>query len=199
MAVLRVDHPTSKNSSPARPTRTRSPTSYSVGSPMPSCRPSATIRLEPALPDLPIPRQRLQGHLRTAEAIGIPSEIQDYPCPRPLREDRQTGHHNGEPGVLFLDAPTAPTLSPTCIPSKPPILRGAVAWPLRELLPRFGEPGQHLGPDHAVDWSACMIRCNWPPASWMMSWMPMPTFRPCRNSAKPLCAPGASDWASWAR
>jgi ribonucleoside-diphosphate reductase alpha chain len=46
-------------------------------------------------------------------------------------------HHNGEPGLLFLDA--ANRTNPVRVGSHQP-LRRAMAWSVRELLPGFSEP-----------------------------------------------------------
>ncbi len=87
-----------------------------------------------------------KGHWNRLKPRVCPSEL----LPRSRRATLfqkivEQAHHNGEPGVLFLDAANRSNPVPHLYPlevDKP--VRRAMAWPIRELLPGLGQPERTL-------------------------------------------------------
>ena len=190
----------SKSSSPARPTRTRSPTSTSrSASPMPSCGRSRRRDWDLRFPDVR-PGYRASRHARAGEAAGIPSRSVKRVRARDLFDKIvKQAHHNGEPGVLFLDAANRANPVPHLYQLEATNPCGE-QWlgPYENCCLGSVNLAQHFGPDGTVDWES--LRQSVVDSTRFLDDVvePTPTSRPCRSCAKPPTAPAASAWASWA-
>ena len=105
-------------------------------------------------PGCRLPISWFQGTLEQAEAAGIPITVYKTVRARELFEKIVTqAHHNGEPGMLFLDAANRSNPVPHLYPARSDqSLRRTVAWALRKLLPGFGEPCAAFWSRWKVDW-----------------------------------------------
>jgi ribonucleoside-diphosphate reductase alpha chain len=157
MAVLRVDHPDVEEFISSK-TNENQITNFNISvgitdAFMQAVRDDTDWSLR--FPDLSDPRAKgFKGTFEQAEAIGIPFKKYKTIRARDLFEKIvKQAHHNGEPGVLFLDAANRSNPVPHLYPLEATNPCGE-QWlgPYENCCLGSVNLAQHLGPDHAVDW-----------------------------------------------
>jgi ribonucleoside-diphosphate reductase alpha chain len=157
MAVLRVDHPDIEEFITCK-TDENAITNFNISVGITDDFMEAVLNDEDwplRFPDVRSPLYKgFNGALEDAEAAGIPIETYKIVRARPLFEKiARQAHHNGEPGVLFLD--TANRANPV-----PHLYRLEATNPCGEQFLGSYENcclgsinlAQHFGPDGSVDW-----------------------------------------------
>ena len=185
MAVLRVDHPDIEDFITCK-TNENQITNFNISVGITDAFMRAVENddgWDLRFPDVTDPRYRgFDGTLEQARDAGMPIKVYKRVRARDLFDKIvQQSHHNGEPGVLFLDAAnrTNPVPAPVPARSHQP-LRRAVAWDptrtaawVRSTWPSTSAP--------TTGWigTSCAKRWRPPPASWITWWTPTSTCRPC--------------------
>jgi ribonucleoside-diphosphate reductase alpha chain len=157
MAVLRVDHPDIEEFVTCK-TNENQITNFNISVGITDAFMQAvkddtewTLRY----PDLTDPRAKgFKGTFEQAEAAGIPFKKYKTLRARDLFEKIvQQAHHNGEPGVLFLDAANRSNPVPHLYQLEATNPCGE-QWlgPYENCCLGSVNLAQHLGPDHTVDW-----------------------------------------------
>jgi ribonucleoside-diphosphate reductase alpha chain len=157
MAVLRVDHPDIEDFISCK-TNENQITNFNISVGITDAFMNAvrddrdwTLRF----PDLTDPRAKgFKGTFEQAEAAGIPFKNYKTLRARDLFEKIvKQAHHNGEPGVLFLDAANRSNPVPHLYPLEATNPCGE-QWlgPYENCCLGSINLAQHLGPDHTVDW-----------------------------------------------
>ena len=157
MAVLRVDHPDVEEFITCK-TNENQITNFNISvgitdAFMAAVRDDLDWTLH--FPDLSDPRAKgFKGTFEQAEAAGIPFKNYKTLRARDLFEKIvKQAHHNGEPGVLFLDAANRSNPVPHLYPLEATNPCGE-QWlgPYENCCLGSVNLAQHLGPDHSVDW-----------------------------------------------
>jgi ribonucleoside-diphosphate reductase alpha chain len=159
MAVLRVDHPDVEEFITCK-TNENQITNFNISVGITDAFMAAvrddldwTLRY----PDLSDPRAKgFKGTFEQAEAAGIPFKNYKTLRARDLFEKIvKQAHHNGEPGVLFLDAANRTNPVPHLYPLEATNPCGE-QWlgPYENCCLGSVNLAQHLGPDHSVDWES---------------------------------------------
>jgi ribonucleoside-diphosphate reductase alpha chain len=159
MAVLRVDHPDVEDFISCK-TNENQITNFNISVGITDAFMTAvrddtewTLRF----PDLTDPRAKgFKGTFEQAEAAGIPFKNYKTLRARDLFEKIvKQAHHNGEPGVLFLDAANRSNPVPHLYPLEATNPCGE-QWlgPYENCCLGSVNLAEHLGPDHTVDWEA---------------------------------------------
>ena len=157
MAVLRVDHPDIEEFITCK-TNENQITNFNISvgitdAFMQAVKDDADWTLR--FPDLSDPRAKgFKGTFEQAEAAGIPFKKLKTVRARDLFEKiTRQAHHNGEPGVLFLDAANRSNPVPHLYPLEATNPCGE-QWlgPYENCCLGSVNLAQHLGPDHTVDW-----------------------------------------------
>ncbi|MFZ5810229.1 MAG: adenosylcobalamin-dependent ribonucleoside-diphosphate reductase [Chloroflexota bacterium] len=157
MAVLRVDHPDIEEFITCK-TDENSITNFNISVGITDAFMKAVIQgadWELRFPDVMSPEyHHFDGTLEQAEAAGIPIKTYKVVKARELFEKivRQA-HHNGEPGVLFLDAANMSNPVPHLYPLEATNPCGE-QWlgPYENCCLGSINLAQHFGPNHSVDW-----------------------------------------------
>ena len=157
MAVLRVDHPDIEEFITCK-TDENAITNFNISVGITDAFMKAVIQgadWELRFPDVTAPEYKdFDGTLEQAEAAGIPIKVYKVVKARELFEKivRQA-HHNGEPGVLFLDAAnvTNPVPHLYLLEATNPC---GEQWlgPYENCCLGSINLAQHFAPDHQVDW-----------------------------------------------
>jgi ribonucleoside-diphosphate reductase alpha chain len=159
MAVLRVDHPDVEEFIACK-TNENQITNFNISvgitdAFMQAVKEDADWTLR--YPDLSDARAKgFKGTFEQAEAAGIPFKKYKTVRARELFEKIvKQAHHNGEPGVLFLDAANRSNPVPHLYPLEATNPCGE-QWlgPYENCCLGSVNLAQHLGPDHTVDWEA---------------------------------------------
>lgn len=158
MAVLRVDHPDIEDFISCK-TNENQITNFniSVGITDDFMRAvEADEAWDLRFPDISDPRTKgFKGTFEQAEAQGIPFKVYKTVSARELfHKIVQQAHHNGEPGVLFLDAANRSNPVPHLYQLEATNPCGE-QWlgPYENCCLGSINLAQHLGPDHTVDWA----------------------------------------------
>lgn len=157
MAVLRVDHPDIEEFITCK-TDENVITNFNISVGITDAFMKAVIQgadWELRFPDVTAPVYKdFDGTLEQAEAAGIPIKVYKVVKARELFEKivRQA-HHNGEPGVLFLDAANLTNPVPHLYPLEATNPCGE-QWlgPYENCCLGSINLAQHFAPDHQVDW-----------------------------------------------
>jgi len=157
MAVLRVDHPDIEEFITCK-TDENAITNFNISVGITDAFMKAVIQgadWELRFPDVTAPEYKdFDGTLEQAEAAGIPIKVYKVVKARELFEKivRQA-HHNGEPGVLFLDAANLTNPVPHLYPLEATNPCGE-QWlgPYENCCLGSINLAQHFAPDHQVDW-----------------------------------------------
>jgi ribonucleoside-diphosphate reductase alpha chain len=157
MAVLRVDHPDIEEFITCK-TDENAITNFNISVGITDAFMKAVIQgadWELRFPDVTAPEYKdFDGTLEQAEAAGIPIKVYKVVKARELFEKivRQA-HHNGEPGVLFLDAANLTNPVPHLYPLEATNPCGE-QWlgPYENCCLGSVNLAQHFAPDHQVDW-----------------------------------------------
>lgn len=158
MAVLRVDHPDIEEFITCK-TNENQITNFNISVGITDAFMTAVEEDGPwdlRFPDISDPRAKnFQGTFEQAEAAGIPFRVYKTVRAVDLFEMivRQA-HHNGEPGVLFLDAANRANPVPHLYQLEATNPCGE-QWlgPYENCCLGSVNLAQHLGPDHQVDWT----------------------------------------------
>jgi len=157
MAVLRVDHPDIEEFISCK-TNENQITNFNISvgitdAFMQAVKDDGNWALR--FPDISDPRSKgFKGTFEQAEAAGIPFKTYKTVRARDLFEKIvKQAHHNGEPGVLFLDAANRYNPVPHLYPLEATNPCGE-QWlgPYENCCLGSVNLAQHLGPDHTVDW-----------------------------------------------
>ncbi len=204
MAVLRVDHPDIEEFITCK-TDENAITNFNISVGITDAFMRAVK--EDAMWDLRFPDvtsreyHGFSGTLEQAEARGVPIKVYRTVRARDLFDKIvNQAHHNGEPGVLFLDASNRSNPVPHLYAAGSyKSVRRTMAGSLRKLLPGLGEPGPALW-SRTARWigKSCARMWRFRRSSWMMLSRPMLTSRLCRSSRRRLTAPAGLAWGSWA-
>lgn len=157
MAVLRVDHPDIEEFITCK-TDENAITNFNISVGITDAFMKAVIQgadWELRFPDVTAPAYKVfDGTLEQAEAAGIPIKVYKVVKARELFEKivRQA-HHNGEPGVLFLDAANLTNPVPHLYPLEATNPCGE-QWlgPYENCCLGSINLAQHFAPDRQVDW-----------------------------------------------
>jgi len=157
MAVLRVDHPDIEEFITCK-TDENAITNFNISVGITDAFMKAVIQgadWELRFPDVTAPEYKdFDGTLEQAEAAGIPIKVYKVVKARELFEKivRQA-HHNGEPGVLFLDAANLTNPVPHLYPLEATNPCGE-QWlgPYENCCLGSLNLAQHFAPNHQVDW-----------------------------------------------
>ncbi|GAB4469725.1 MAG: vitamin B12-dependent ribonucleotide reductase [Anaerolineales bacterium] len=157
MAVLRVDHPDIEEFITCK-TNENAITNFNISVGITDAFMKAVIQgadWELRFPDVTAPQYKdFDGTLEQAEAAGIPIKVYKVVKARQLFEKivRQA-HHNGEPGVLFLDAANQSNPVPHLYPLEATNPCGE-QWlgPYENCCLGSINLAQHFAPDRQVDW-----------------------------------------------
>jgi ribonucleoside-diphosphate reductase alpha chain len=157
MAVLRVDHPDIEEFITCK-TDENAITNFNISVGITDAFMKAVIQgadWELRFPDVTAPEYKdFDGTLEQAEAAGIPIKVYKVVKARELFEKivRQA-HHNGEPGVLFLDAANLTNPVPHLYPLEATNPCGE-QWlgPYENCCLGSINLAQHFAPDRQVDW-----------------------------------------------
>ena len=159
MAVLRVDHPDIEEFISCK-TDENQITNFNISVGITDAFMTAVrddLEWTLRFPDLTDPRAKgFSGTFEQAETAGIPFKKYKTLRARDLFEKIvQQAHHNGEPGVLFLDAANRSNPVPHLYPLEATNPCGE-QWlgPYENCCLGSVNLAQHLGPDHTVDWEA---------------------------------------------
>jgi ribonucleoside-diphosphate reductase alpha chain len=157
MAVLRVDHPDIEEFITCK-TDENSITNFNISVGITDAFMEAVRKdhhWDLRFPDVDSPAYRgFNGTLEQAEAQGIPIRVYRTLRARDLFEKIvQQAHHNGEPGVLFLDAANRSNPVPHLYQIEATNPCGE-QWlgPYESCCLGSVNLAQHFGPDHSVDW-----------------------------------------------
>ena len=158
MAVLRVDHPDIEDFITCK-TNENHITNFNISVGITDAFMRAVeddVEWNLRFPELSDPRAKnFKGTFEQAEAIGIPFRIYKTVRARDLFEKIvKQAHHNGEPGLLFLDAANRPNPVPHLYQLEATNPCGE-QWlgPYENCCLGSLNLAQHLGPDHTVDWN----------------------------------------------
>jgi ribonucleoside-diphosphate reductase alpha chain len=158
MAVLRVDHPDIEEFITCK-TNENQITNFNISVGITDAFMIAVEEDGPwdlRFPDITDPRSRnFQGTFEQAEAAGIPFKV--YKTVRAVdlfEKIVRQAHHNGEPGVLFLDAANRGNPVPHLYQLEATNPCGE-QWlgPYENCCLGSVNLAQHLAPDHQVDWT----------------------------------------------
>ncbi len=157
MAVLRVDHPDVEDFITCK-TNEHSITNFNISVGITDAFMQAVeddADWDLCFPDVKSPLYHgFKGTLEEAEAAGIPIQVYKTVRARDLFEKIVTqAHHNGEPGVLFLDAANRTNPVPHLYRLEATNPCGE-QWlgPYENCCLGSVNLSEHLGPDHSVDW-----------------------------------------------
>jgi ribonucleoside-diphosphate reductase alpha chain len=157
MGVLRVDHPDIEEFITCK-TDEHAITNFNISVGITDAFMRAVENDEPwdlIFPDLSAPEHRkFSGTIEQARAAGIPMKVHKTVSARALFEKIvQQAHHNGEPGMLFLDAANRSNPVPHLYPLESTNPCGE-QWlgPYENCCLGSVNLAQHLGPDGTVDW-----------------------------------------------
>ncbi len=157
MAVLRVDHPDIEDFITCK-TDENAITNFNISVGITDAFMKAVIQgadWELRFPDVASPLYRdFDGTLEQAEAAGIPIKVYRIVKARDLFEKIvRKAHHNGEPGVLFLDAANLTNPVPHLYPLEATNPCGE-QWlgPYENCCLGSINLAQHFAPNHQVDW-----------------------------------------------
>ena len=152
-------------------------------------------------PDVHHPDYReFNGTIEDAEAAGIPLRVYKRVPARELFDKIvEHAHHNGEPGVLFLDAANRANPLPHLyqLESTTPAASSGLGH-MRAAALVHSTCHSSLTPRAVWSGRSCARMWSWRPASWMMWSMPINTCPLCRRSKrlpKTLAALASVSWA----
>ncbi|MBP9041319.1 MAG: adenosylcobalamin-dependent ribonucleoside-diphosphate reductase, partial [Anaerolineaceae bacterium] len=158
MAVLRVDHPDIEEFITCK-TNENHITNFNISVGITDAFMRAVeddVEWNLRFPDLSDPRAKnFKGTFEQAEALGIPFRIYKTVRARDLFEMIvKQAHHNGEPGLLFLDAANRANPVPHLYQLEATNPCGE-QWlgPYENCCLGSLNLAQHFGPDHTVDWT----------------------------------------------
>lgn len=158
MAVLRVDHPDIEEFVTCK-TNENHITNFNISVGITDAFMRAVeddVEWNLRYPDLSDPRaKKFKGTFEQAEALGIPFRIYKTVRARDLFEMIvKQAHHNGEPGLLFLDAANRANPVPHLYQLEATNPCGE-QWlgPYENCCLGSLNLAQHFGPDHTVDWT----------------------------------------------
>jgi ribonucleoside-diphosphate reductase alpha chain len=162
MAVLRVDHPDVEDFVTCK-TNEHSITNFNISVGITDAFMRAVEDDDDwdlCFPDVKSPRYHgFTGTLEDAEAAGIPIQVYKTVRARDLFEKIVTqAHHNGEPGVLFLDAANRTNPVPHLYKLEATNPCGE-QWlgPYENCCLGSVNLSEHLGDDHTVDWETLRV------------------------------------------